>query len=119
MENNKLCYTANFKPTNRHWKRLMESEARHLDRFLRVVEKNFIRDMFKEDNLSYPVLYSFYHGRFKQALKLAIETVKPRYIIVNPKYFYEMYAQGKPTVYLGFWKRIVNWFKKLLSWRKK
>lgn len=120
MENNKECYMANFKPTNRHFKRLMESEAKHLDRILRVPEKQFVRDLFKEDSpYPYPVLYRFYHGRFKQALKLALETVKPKYITVNPKYFYEMYAQSKPVKKVGWWKQFINWVKNLFSWKQK
>ena len=118
MENNKLCYAANFKPTNRHFKRLMESEARHLDRILKVVERNFVRDLLGENNISYSDLYKLYHGRFKQALKLAIETVQPKYITVNPKYFFEMYAQSKPAPGIGWFKAIVNWLKKLFHAKK-
>ena len=113
MENNKECYRISFKPTNRHYKRLMEAEAKRIDKFISPIEKQFIADLMDDRNMSYAEIYKFHHGRFIESLRLAYKTVKPKYVSVNPKYFFEMYAQSKPKIRIGWGKRLATWFKKL------
>ena len=117
MENNKLCYYSDLTPANRQDKRKVLSEMEHLDKYLSVVEANFLKQLFEENPWEYEEMYKHYLKNFNDAVRYANDTVKPKYIRINKLYFHTMYAKNKKAPSIR--KTLLSFIKNLLHGDKR
>ena len=113
MENDKLCYRAIKDPINRKDKRLCLSEVAHIDKYLSIVEKNFLSQLLGENAWDYDEMYKYYLRNFKFAIEHAERVVKPTQIQINHNYFHALYAPEKKAPSIG--SLILESIKKLYN----
>jgi hypothetical protein len=72
-------------------KRKQEAEAEKLLQTMNACEMLFYKSLFEESTNNYDEIYNHYLREWQEAVKYCAKVYKPKYAIVNPIYFEQMY----------------------------
>lgn len=77
--------------TSRNAKRKQEREAEKLLETMNACEMLFYKSLFEESSNSYEEIYNHYLREWQNGASYCTQVYKPKYTIVNPIYFEQMY----------------------------
>jgi hypothetical protein len=77
--------------SNRNAKRKQEREAEKLLETMNACEMLFYKSLFEESTNSYQDIYNHYLAEWQNGALYCAKVYKPKYTIVNPIYFEQMY----------------------------
>lgn len=77
--------------TKRASKRKQEAELEKLLQTMNACEMMFYKSLFEDSTNSYDEIYKHYLREWQEGAKYCAKVYKPKYAIVNPIYFEQMY----------------------------
>ena len=77
--------------TSRNAKRKQEREAEKLLEAMNACEMLFYKSLFEESSNSYKDIYNHYLREWQNGASYCTQVYNPKYAIVNPVYFEQMY----------------------------
>lgn len=95
-------YYLSISPTNREQRRQVIHELKRWFPDLFEIEKQFLVDLFSENNIPYHRLYKFYLDHYKEMVERVQKRGKLKCTAPNPHYFSNVYQPvEKPFSYAG------------------